>query len=291
MGTLRPWRIVLVLAAMSTLSACALALVPVVASGVMVGASSDKDSKPTMASAEAPPPVSAQPAASPLAAPAPGLPAPLPMGVPLASIQLTSFDPAFALFAQRALTIAATHNIALAQDETAVAASALLADPVALDGKRAPCLADHPAAVLIDLDPADGTFVPPSRTTQLEEHAAALARLRESGILIGWVTQSSITQTGPVRSALEQSGLDPRGQDVLLLIASEGDRKQSLRENFARSACIIAIAGDDRTDFDERFRYLRNPVAGARLDSLIGDVWHLVRPLFPATSTTGTPNP
>lgn len=294
----------LMLLAASALPGCAAVAIPIVAGGAMVARTADSAAKPerTATSEPAAPAPVAVAAARPQPV-APQRPAPLAQAAsppspanpnlaaraPLASMQITNFDPAFALFAERALTIAAAHKEALAQDEAAVALSAMLADPVELDGRRAQCLANQPAAVLIDLDPAGGKFAPPSVVTPLVEHAAALARLREGGILIGWVTQNSVTQTGAIRSALEQSGLDPRGRDVLLLIAGDNDRKQSLRESFARSACIIAIAGDDRTDFDERFRYLRNPAAGAGLDRLIGDAWHLVRPLFPSTSTTGTP--
>ncbi|NJK31325.1 MAG: hypothetical protein HC927_02305 [Deltaproteobacteria bacterium] len=51
-------------------------------------------------------------------------------------------------------------------------------------------------------------------------------------------------------------------------------------ENLAATACIIAIAGDERADFDERYRYLRNPRAGAQLDLLIDDGWFLIEPIF-----------
>lgn len=287
------------LLAASALPGCVAVAIPIVAGGAMVARTADAGTKSESTAtsepaAPAPAPVAAAAAAPPpmAVAPPPALSANPATRVPLASLQLTTFDPAFALFAGRALSMVAAHEEARATDDKeATTTSALLADPVALDGERAPCLADQPTAVLIDLDPAGGAFVPPPLATPLPEHAAALASLRDGGIIIGWVSQNPATQTGPIRTALEQSGLDPRGQDVLLLIAQEDGRKQSLRENFARSACIIAIAGDDRTDFDERFRYLRNPAAGAGLDRLIGDAWHLVRPIFPSNPSTGTPNP
>lgn len=282
----------MILAAMGTLNACALALVPVVAGGVMVAASSDTDNEPATAAAGAARPAGREPAASPVQALAPSLPASLPVAGPLASLQLTSFDPDFALMAQRTLDLVAAHKAAAANDPETGPMSALLIDPVALDGVRKPCLTEQSPAVVIDLDPEGATFVPPTGPTPLPEHAAALASLREAGIIIGWVSQSSISATGAVRNALEQSGLDPQGQDVLLLIAHDDQRKQSLRESFARSACIVAIAGDERADFDERFRYLRDPSVGAKPETLIGEgPWFLIRNIFPSTSSTGTPTP
>ncbi len=282
----------MILAAMATLNACALALVPVVADGVMVAASSDTDDEPATAAAGAARPAGREPAASPVQALAPSLPASLPVSGPLASLQLTSFDPDFALMAQRTLDLVAAHKAAAANDPETGPMSALLIAPVALDGVRKPCLTEQSPAVVIDLDPEGATFVPPTGPTPLPEYAAALASLREAGIIIGWISQNSISATGAVRNALEQSGLDPRGQDVLLLIAQDDQRKQSLRESFAGSASIVAIAGDERADFDERFRYLRDPSVGAKLETLIGEgPWFLIRNIFPSTSSTGTPTP
>jgi predicted secreted acid phosphatase len=115
--------------------------------------------------------------------------------------------------------------------------------------------------------------------------------LRNKGIAIMWITDSPAPQTGAIRSVLEQAGLDPRGQDVLVLAGPPDSRKQVLRQALAASSCIIAIAGDERSDFDERFRYLRNPAEGARLDLLIGSAWFLIRNIFPPPPSTGSSNP
>lgn len=219
-------------------------------------------------------------AASPPASAAPSL--------PLAALQLTTFDPAFAEFARIAGAAAPTVKAATPAKPVL---SALLADPVALDGARAACQPDAQPAVVIDLDPADSRFAPPPSPSALPEHAAALAAMRDAGIAVAWISQSPITQTGAIRTALEQAGLDPRGQDILVLAANPDDRKQVLREALANNACILAIAGDERADFDERFRYLRNPAAGAGLEKLIGDTWFIVRNIFPAPSSTGRNTP
>lgn len=314
------------LLAASGLSGCAAVAIPIVAGGALVARTADGPRAEKTGAAPNPPAAAAAPvAADKVAGDEPAIRPEVPLDpatnaaasaspalatsssgaapqiepdgatrtarLPLASLQLTSFDPAFALMAERALEVLATHERAAASDEDAMLLSALLADPVALDGKRKTCPADQSRAVLIDLDPAGAVFTPPVNPTALPEHAAVLASLREAGIIIGWVSQSSITATGSVRDALEQSGLDPRGQDVLLLIGTNYDRKQTQREGFGQTTCVIAIAGDERADFDERFRYLRNPAEGAGLDRLIGDVWHFVRPIFPSTSSTGNPTP
>ena len=100
--------------------------------------------------------------------------------------------------------------------------------------------------------------------------------------MIAWLSDFSVNQSGALRTALEQSGLDPRGEDIISLRRDGDDRKQLRKENLAGITCIIAIAGDERADFDERYKYLRNPEAGAELEPLIGDGWFLIEPVFPS---------
>ena len=160
--------------------------------------------------------------------------------------------------------------------------SAILSDSVALDGKRRRCAVGEQLVAVIDLDPAGGTFAPPAKPAPQPGLALGLAVLREAGVEIAWLSNLSTNQSGALRTALEQSGLDPRGEDIISLRRDgEGaDGKQQRRDNLAGIACIIAIAGDERPDFDERFRYLRNPEAGAGLEPLIGDGWFLIQPLL-----------
>lgn len=313
---LKYWRIAAAMLAASTLSGCAVALIPVLAGGAIAtssGGNRDDDAATAeparTAKVDVALPGTSDPApvAVPVTPPAAPAPAPLPAPViaaalppppqpapasppvitaPLAMLQLTSFDPAFARFADFALGAVR----APASDDLRL--SALLADLVELDGSRRPCLADQASVVVIDLDPAGAPFAAPASVAALPEHAAALAAMREAGITIAWISRSAIIQTGAIRSALDTAGLDPRGQDVLMLATSPEDRKQALLEGLAGNACILAIAGDERPDFDERFRYLRNPAAGARLETLIGEgPWFLIRNIFPSNPSTGTPAP
>jgi hypothetical protein len=299
------------LLAATALPGCAAVAIPVLAGGALLGTNIDPGEAPapgpraaavpapTAASSApattvqapvaqtpsiiTPTAVSAPPQPPEAAAMAPATPPPAPApaasATSLATMQLTGFDPAFAAMASYAVA-------ALGKAEPGKPLlSALLKDPVALDGQRQLCLAGQQAAVVIDLDPAGGLFAAPANPTIKPEHASALASLRDAGITIAWISDNPITQTGAIRTALEQSGMDPRGEDILVLRSDGEDRKQVLRNSLANNACILAIAGDERPDFDERFRYLRNPAAGAGLEVLIGDGWFLTRPIFSATSS------
>ena len=174
-----------------------------------------------------------------------------------------------------------SRNAAIAGRDSAVPTlSAMLSDPVALDGKRRRCAAGQQPVALIDLDPAGGLFVPPANPAPSAGLALGLAVLRDAGVAIVWRSDLPVEANGPLRTALERAGLDPRGQDIVSLRRDAPDRKQARLDNLAATACIIAIAGDERPDFDERLRYLRSPDAAAGLEPLFGDGWFLIEPVF-----------
>lgn len=158
--------------------------------------------------------------------------------------------------------------------------SAMLSDPVALDGQRRQCAAGEQQIALIDLDPAGSVFSPPANPSTQTGLALGLAVLRDAGVEIAWLSDLSVDQSGAVRTALERSGLDPRGEDIISLRRDETNSKQERKQNLAGIACVIAIAGDERPDFDERFKYLRTPEAGAGLEPVIGNGWFLIEPLI-----------
>lgn len=160
--------------------------------------------------------------------------------------------------------------------------SAVLSDPIALDGKRRRCAIGEQPVAVIDLDPKGGTFDPPANPVKQPSLSAGLALLRQAGVEIAWLSDLSTTQSGLLRTALEQSGLDPRGEDIISLRRDEDDTKQKRKDNLAGITCIVAIAGDERPDFDKRYKYLRSPEAGAGIEPLIGDGWFLIEPLFAA---------
>lgn len=162
--------------------------------------------------------------------------------------------------------------------------SAILADPTSMEPETRGC-SIHPAAVLIDIDPAGGT-IDLSRTLAGDHLLTArLAALRAEGVTIGWTTSRTADQAGAIRKALVASGLDPAGRDELVLLRFPEERKQTRRDEFAKAHCVVAIAGDERADFHELFDYLRNPAAAQPLEKLIGAGWFLVPP--PLTPNQG----
>lgn len=153
--------------------------------------------------------------------------------------------------------------------------SAMLSDRVSLKPERAQCNAITPT-VLIDLDPAGGIFDPGSAARPPSGLGIGLARLRLGGVAIAWISANPMEKAGAIRTALARTGLDVNEEDRLLLLRNADDRKQSLREDLAGVACLIAIAGDTRSDFDELYDYLLNPADARSLEPLIGDGWFLI---------------
>ena len=301
----------LLLLAGTSLSGCVAAVIPAIAGSTVVGSRVMDDGNeaapasvpattptPTPVPAPAtPPPVSAPtptPAPAPTPAPKveamppaqPPAPAPRPAAPPPAAAlaPLAAYpDPARPL-APGQTNFARFVRYAQASARQAAGGadlpSAILSDPVALDGKRRRCSVGEQLVAVIDLDPAGSVFAPPTTPAPLPGLALGLAVMREAGVEIAWLSDLSTDQSGAVRTALEQSGLDPRGQDIISLRRDEGDAKDQRRANLAGIACIVAIAGDERPDFDTRFKYLKNPEAGAEIEALVGDGWFLIEPLL-----------
>lgn len=174
----------------------------------------------------------------------------------------------YAAFADYALGVAA-----IDQPGGDARQSALLARPGLLVPERAPCNFTG-NAVLIDLDPADGAL----DTTRVQENPAltrALARLRAAGVEVVWSASLTADRAGDVRSWLRRSGLDPQGKDRQLLLRYSEDRKQTRRKQASSETCLIAMLGDERSDFDELFDYLKNPDAAVGLDAMLGKGWFL----------------
>ena len=133
-------------------------------------------------------------------------------------------------------------------------------------------------AVVVDLDSGAQAFAPGQAHAPSRVLVDGLARMREAGVVVVWITALPAGEVSAVAEALKSSGLDPAGSDPLLLVRSAADRKQVLREDAARDVCVIAIAGDRKGDFDELFDYLRDPASGESLDYLLGSGWFIVPP-------------
>ena len=171
---------------------------------------------------------------------------------------------------------ALANGTALAEAERPQSAL-IVPDGLFISPNRRPCTTRHPA-VIVDLDKAKAAFTPDTGARPPAGLAAGLARLREGGIVVLWLSQQPASRVADVAAALRASGLDPEGKDQFLLIRNGDDRKQLLREDANQDVCIVAIAGDQRSDFDELFDYLRDPNAAIGLDAMLGDGWFLVPP-------------
>lgn len=289
----------------TSLSGCVAAAIPALAGSALVGTRIDGDEpgeQARAASAPAPevPAAAARPAANPVvivasSATAPSVPAPVapPPPMPVAAVAPVAAPvtaaPAISApsGAPRPEQFGFFQFVRYGRGVAAVSAgatgplSAMLADPIALDGQRKRCAAGQQPVAVIDLDPAGGLFAPPADPERNPGPALGLAVLREAGVKIAWLSDLPVAEIGAVRTALEIAGLDLRGEDIVSLRRDPEDCKQARKESLAATSCIIAIAGDAKPDFDERFQYLRNPEAGAALETAIGDGWFLIDPIFP----------
>ena len=152
--------------------------------------------------------------------------------------------------------------------------SALLTNPGKLDAETLEC-GMRPPAVMIDLDP-EGGLVPLDGEPSLNAPLARVASvLRSRGVSIFWVTGRTADRAGDVRLRLALSGLDPEAEDSLIAMRYPQDRKQTRRRAFAEDHCVVALLGDEKSDFDELYDYLRSPDDAVTLERLVGDRWFL----------------
>ncbi|MXO75174.1 hypothetical protein GRI40_08090 [Altererythrobacter aerius] len=153
--------------------------------------------------------------------------------------------------------------------------SALLTNPRALLPETRACTSARPA-LLVDLDPQAGVFDPARAVAGDAGLSSALSQLREQGVTVAWITARPVGYADAVRRALVASGLDAAGGDELVLLSGAEQGKQARRADFAKDFCVLAIAGDERADFDELYQYIKDPLHAAPLDRLIGAGWFLI---------------
>jgi hypothetical protein len=247
--------IVLALAVPTTLSGCAAALIPAVAAGVMTKNKIAKPKRKEAAEASAP-------QQDAIAAIENTLP-------PVA----TGADP-FIRFALEQVD---------RRGAGAPVSSALLVKKVDLLKPRfLPC-DGLPLAVMIDIDDpqAPGDIAVP-------DMSAGLAKLREAGVQILWLSGRRASARGQLVDALQSKGFSPDGQDALMLSRGRGDRKQLERLDAAAGRCVIAILGDQRSDFDELFDYLRSDDHAITLEGMWDKGWFIQKPPPTADQMTQT---
>lgn len=150
----------------------------------------------------------------------------------------------------------------------------MLAAPGLLRPDRTDC-SIRPPAVVIDLDPGDGVFDPDKPATGSRDFGQMLVALRLQQVDIFWISAMPAIKAPQLRQRLAESGLDPQGRDELLLMRRAEDRKQLRRKEVSETHCIVAIAGDTRSDFDELYQYLKSRDAAQPLEELVGAGWFL----------------
>lgn len=308
----RPFlRVGLLLAMSGVLSGCVAAAIPVVAGGLMIGGRGDdgsSDDTESSASARVDTPIETvtdRAAVEPVASPEPvGELAALPDDEPTQGVRLeggiagladgaaepvdtplravaVGIPEASQAGGRPALSLRAYDSFYSYVDSQArrdpverPRDSALLTSPGTLRPDRTEC-SIRPPAVLIDLDPGDGMFdhaVSPAQNNALSQ---MLAAMRMQDIEIFWISSVPAVQAGAVRRTLAASGLDPKGDDNLLLMRNGEDRKQERRRDLDETHCLVAIAGDTRADFDELYAYLKDRSTAQPLEELVGAGWFL----------------
>ncbi len=145
-------------------------------------------------------------------------------------------------------------------------------------GERRSCFG-LPPAIMIDIDNAVGqpgarAALSPLLPANSDDLSSALTSLRSEKITIIWISDLPESNARKLISRLRSAGI-LESSDFLSLNRGKEDRKQLRRAAAAESHCIIAIAGDQRSDFDELFGYLRDPANFADLDPMLGNGWFL----------------
>ncbi len=162
---------------------------------------------------------------------------------------------------------------AIKRNSGASIASAVLVDKVSLSNPATISCEGKPLLAILDLDIAPGT--PAELEVEKQSgFATILDAVRDSGIRIAWLADASETELQPVLDLLKSDD-DPvmDGDDLQLFGHSSGYRKQERRWQLARDHCVVAIAGDQRADFDELYQYLKDQDYAIRLEAYIGRRW------------------
>lgn len=147
-----------------------------------------------------------------------------------------------------------------------------------------------PLAVLIDLDDQAGRDWMEADTLYRQDGLIeVLNNLRAAEISVIWLSDAPIAASETISAILNDAGFSQSASDDFLFLDRGGeDRKQVRRWDAARNYCIVAMAGDDRSDFDELYAYLRDPNGAIMLEPMFNNGWFLTPPpLVEATEATG----
>lgn len=137
-----------------------------------------------------------------------------------------------------------------------------------------------PLAVMIDLDNEDqGQWMNADILYRQNGLVEALRSLRAAEISVIWLSDEPVAASQTIASILREGDLaEPNADDFLFLDRGGDDRKQERRWDAARNYCIVAIAGDKRSDFDELYDYLRDPNGAVGLEHMFDNGWFITPP-------------
>lgn len=275
------------IAAAQLLSGCIVAAVPLAAGAAIARSEVKRKQPPRVIVEQAPSATAAVSATAQPTATIAASPAPATTLLPLTALPKpdAAAEPQFAPLINHIRSRATLWQEGAPIKSLALDEKRTVLSPVAVDCQR------RPPVLVIDLDPAtadpdlrmiDADDPSPAAFSPADGLAAALAAVRTLDVGIVWITNHKEASRGNLAKLLQLSGLDPSGADQIMAIGAEGQSKQALRLNVARSACILGVVGDKRGDADEAYDYLRNPNAMLPIDSNWGEGWFLL----PAPLTT-----
>lgn len=153
--------------------------------------------------------------------------------------------------------------------------SSVLVPRVAIEKPQTVSCAGKPLAVLIDLDDkSEKQWLNADTLYWQQGLPEAVSALRAAKVSVIWLSDQPATASDRIAQILTEAGLSaPEADDFLFLDRGSEDRKQARRWDAARSYCIVASAGDTRSDFDELYDYLRNPDGAVTLEHMFGAGW------------------
>jgi hypothetical protein len=268
------------MAAAIMLQGCVAAVLPIVAAGAIGKRQLDQGKKRARAAEEAMK-VEGKPAPLPPIVKVLDLP-PTPDDAPPASTEITAMTAterlaqsnisnAYLPFARHALEQVARRT----RGENV--RSAVLIDKVSLTSPVAMACGVKPLAAIIDLDIAPET--PAEMDVEPQKGFGPLLEvLRESGLKLAWISGVSEGEAAPSLEILRKGEAPVLDERDLLFFGHPKFRKQEQRWMLSRDYCVVAIAGDRKSDFDELYEYLRDPDYAIRLDAFINRGWFLTLP-------------
>jgi hypothetical protein len=155
--------------------------------------------------------------------------------------------------------------------------SAVLVPRVSLVSPKTMACSGLPPAVIIDIDrgSSDKADPLPFKFTA-PRLPAVLDRLREEEISVIWLSARPAAQALTIINELKAGDLlRDGGTDFVSLNRSADDRKQLRRWAAAEIYCILGTLGDARGDFDELYDYLLDPDYAVALERNFGNGWFL----------------